>query len=518
MLNEERIRDDILLLGLFFITVFTRVPFRSRLLYHWDSVQFALALGKYDITVHQPHPPGYFLYVMIGRFINLFIKDANNTFIFISILFSGLAVVTIFYFGKEIFDKKIGILAAAIAIASPNMWFHGEVALTYIVEAFFSTFVALLCWRTLKGDHKYVWFSAIAIGIAGGVRQNTMVFLLPLWLFSVKGVPIRKVLLSLGLLGIICLLWFVPMIWMTGGWGAYHGAFKQLWLFNTGLVSVFEKGWGSFKMFSSALYNFVVYGLGAGIFILCVAAFSLIRYKRLGSLDIEKVFFFSLWIMPSVLFYLLIFIHPANPGYVLIFLPALFIVTSVSIEYVSDDLKRFIKRDFSKLIALTIIIVNIYLFFFSRYPVSYREIRDHDRNLSIMLEGIKTFNPKTTAIFAEPYVFYGFRHIMYYLPEYRVYLINVRISSTGERMKTFWGSINKEPFRSEEITLPGHIKTFIVPTFSDIRDRVSKARGESITTLSNGIFIASGHFGLIKEFFPELKINIQNSTYDLNLE
>jgi hypothetical protein len=33
---------------------------------------------------------------------------------------------------KQIFDKKIGIFAAAIAITSPNMWFHGEVAFTYI--------------------------------------------------------------------------------------------------------------------------------------------------------------------------------------------------------------------------------------------------------------------------------------------------------------------------------------------------------------------------------------------------
>ncbi len=166
-----------------------------------DSVQFALALEKYDITVHQPHPPGYFLYVMLGRLVNFFIKDANSTFIFISILFSGLAVVTIYYLGKEIFDKKTGVIAALIALTSPNLWFHGEVALTYVVEAFFSSFVALLCWRILKGEHKYLWLSVIALGIAGGIRQNTIVFLLPLWLFSVKGVPLRKIIASLGLLG-----------------------------------------------------------------------------------------------------------------------------------------------------------------------------------------------------------------------------------------------------------------------------------------------------------------------------
>jgi len=93
----------------------------------------------------------------------------------------------------------------------------------------------------LKGDHKYVWLSAIALGIAGGIRQNTIVFLFPLWLFSVRGVPVRKIILSLGLLGIVFLLWFVPMVWMTGGLNAYRGALGELWLFNTGYVSVFVK-------------------------------------------------------------------------------------------------------------------------------------------------------------------------------------------------------------------------------------------------------------------------------------
>ena len=517
MLNEDKIRDYVFLLGLFFITVFTRVPFGSRLLYHWDSIQFALALKKYDITLHQPHPPGYFFYVMLGRLLNLLINDANTVFVSISVIFSGLAVAAIYHLGKEIFDKNIGVIAAAIALTSPNLWFHGEVALTYIVEAFLSTIVALLCWRVLKGEHKYIWLSAVALGIAGGIRQNTIVFLLPLWLFSIRKVPIRYIAASLGLLGIVCLLWFVPMVWMTGGLNAYRGALEELWLFNTGHVSVFEKGWATFKIFSSSLFKFIIYSIGVGVVILCFAAYSLIRHSQLRSLDRNKVFFFFLWMFPAAFFYLTIFIHPANPGYVLIFLPALFILTSVSIGSISDDLRRFMKRDFSKLIALTIMIMSIYLFFFSRYPVSYREVRDHDRNLSIMLDGIKTFNPENTAIFAEPYIFYGFRHIMYYLPEYRVYLIHARISPTGERMKTFW-AINRETFRSEDITVPGNFKNFIVPTFSDIRDRVSKTRGESITTLSNGIFIASGHFGLIKECFPELKINIQNDTFDQNLK
>ena len=52
--------------GLSILTVLSRLPYRARMLYNWDSVQFALALGEYDVVKHQPHPPGYILYVALG--------------------------------------------------------------------------------------------------------------------------------------------------------------------------------------------------------------------------------------------------------------------------------------------------------------------------------------------------------------------------------------------------------------------------------------------------------------------
>jgi len=499
--------DNIYLPSLFFlITVISRVPFTSAYLYHMDSVQYALALEEYNITVHQPHPPGYFLYIMLGRFLNLFIQDANSTFIVISVFFSGLTVVAVYYLGKEIFNKKAGIMAAVIAMTSPNLWFHGEVALTNVAEAFFSAFVALLCWRIYKGKHEYIWLSVLALAIAGGIRQNTMIFLFPLWLFSVKGVPIRKTAVSLGLLITCCLFWFVPMVYMTGGWHAYREAFRELWLFNTGNVSVFEKGWTTFRIFSSCLARFTVYGVGGGIFVLILAAYSLVRKKRIKSLDKTKAAFFSLWILPSFFFFLLIFIHPSNPGYVLVFMPALFILTALSIDFISADLQQIIRRDISVFIAVSVIIVNLFMFFFSSYLTSYREIRTHDRNLSIMFDGIKKYDPSKAAVFILPYSFYGYRHIMYYLSHYRVYQVDVRVAPTGEVRKTFWGE-NKKTFLSETIILPERFDTFIMPLIAEDKERVSGIKGVSIEQLKPvDMYLAHGDISLIKDIYPELRI------------
>src|SRR5690242_20454093 len=58
--------DVTLALGLAVVTLLSRWPYRARMLYNWDAVQFALALREFDIAKHQPHPPGYLLYVALG--------------------------------------------------------------------------------------------------------------------------------------------------------------------------------------------------------------------------------------------------------------------------------------------------------------------------------------------------------------------------------------------------------------------------------------------------------------------
>src|SRR6476661_4332171 len=72
--------------------VLTRILFRSHYLYDIDSVNFALALDHFDPAVHQPHPPGYFLYVWLGRLANTIFQDANTALVAISIAASAGAV------------------------------------------------------------------------------------------------------------------------------------------------------------------------------------------------------------------------------------------------------------------------------------------------------------------------------------------------------------------------------------------------------------------------------------------
>lgn len=474
-----------------------------------DSVQFALALNNYNVTVHQPHPPGYFLYVMLGRLVHFFVADANTVYVSISIFFSGLTVVMVYLLGKELFGLKTGLTAALLAVTSPNLWFHGEVALTYALEAFFSVSAAFLCWKIYKGQQRHIWLSAVVLGVAGGIRQDTVVFLFPMWLFSVKGLPPKKIISALGLMAAVCLAWFVPMLWMTGGWGAYMAAFRELWLFNTGHVSVFDRGWQSFKIFSSAVFNFIFYGIGAGMFVLCLAAYSVLRGGKAGLFLGGKSLFFILWLLPPTLFYLLVFIHPANPGYVLIMLPALFILTAEAVYFLSGHLRPLVRRELAIPLMIILLAVNLFIFFFTTYPVSYPAIRAHDRDLKVMLQSLSRYDPSRTAFFVGPYIFFGYRQIMYYLPTYRVYQVDVREAPTGQMRKTFWG-VGRETFLDADVTIPGNIRTFVATLVCGDSKKAEGIRGVTVRKIKGThIFLASGRISEVARIYPGFRFRLE---------
>jgi hypothetical protein len=487
---------------LFLLTVFSRFPFTSKYLYHMDSGHFALALDQYNLVLHQPHPPGYFLYVMVGRLLHLFVADVNTVLVLISILFSGLTVVAVYYLGKEMFDEGTGTCAALLALASPNFWFHGEVALTYAIDAFFSAFIGLLCWRMLQGRREYLWFSVVILAVAGGFRQNAPLFLFPLWLISVRKEPFRRIVCALALCGIVSLAWFVPMVSMTGGTGAYREAFRELWLFNTGHNSVFEKGLPYLKVNAEVLFIFFCYTLGALIPPMVLAIYAVARKGKLSIRAGRKTYFFVCWILPSLLFYLLVFIS-GNPGYVLILLPPLVILASRALSYLGSELQRSTGKDLRHTLTGVVIVINVGIFLFAPVPVSQAEISAHDSGVESVRQNLGTFNPATTLLFAEANALYSYRHLMVYLPDFTVYQVDVRTSHTGESRKQFGGAHGKT-FISGKIFPPAGVVSFAALVEDETGRPSAVPTGLSVTKAAPQVSLVSGPIDRVCELYPQL--------------
>jgi hypothetical protein len=494
-------------LVLFLATVVSRLPFASTLLYHWDSAHFALALHHYDIRGHQPHPPGYFLYVILGRVAHLLIQDANTAYVALSIVFSGFTVVVVYFLGAELFDKKTGWIAAVLIMTSANFWFHGEVALTYAPEAFFSAAVAFLCWKVYRGEYEYIRLSAFALGIAGGLRQNTIVFLLPLWLFSIRKVDLGKIVISFMVLGVTCLMWFVPMITMTGGWTVYREALREYWVYVIGHTSVMERGLSRFTYFFTVFFQAVFYGIGAGVCVLGLAAYSLVRHRRLPSVDRAKFLFFVFWLTPSVLFFLFKHMSPANLGYVLICMPALAVLSAASTMYLAKDLREMTNKDLLLPIVAILVMCNLFLFFIAKGPTSLAAIRGHDRDLSVILESVKKLDPETTVIFADCSLV-GSRHIMFYAPEFITYTVDVGRSARGELRDTFWGT-GGVTHVTPDIVLPQRITRFAALIMPADEKGPRPVEGVTFTKLLPYVYLASGPVELIGDVYPEYKDNYE---------
>ncbi len=341
--DAQKFRLDFLIsliLGL--LVVITRLPFTSKFLYEWDSVNYSLAFENYNILQQQPHPPGYLLYVALGKAVNYIFNDPNTSLIFLSVLFSVLSVVLVYFMAKDIFSRKIGIISALLLIFNPFIWFYGEIASIYIFEAFFSILIAYSSYKLFKGDEKFIYISALVLGLSGGFRTDILEFMLPLWIFCIWSarVPYTKIFKGLLAFAVAVSLWLLPAVILTGSLESYihilrytseaasytsliFGASIGQQILNTGVCIIWS------------LVGLTLIGILITVLFLTYHRENL-KFKVISYLKKPLNIFFLLWIIPSFLFYL--FIYIVKPGYLLTVIPAAMIILSYIIIHISSDI------------------------------------------------------------------------------------------------------------------------------------------------------------------------------------
>lgn len=428
--------------SLFVAAVLTRIPFRSQMLYHWDSVNFALATERYDLTLSQPHAPGYLLYVLAGRALTALTQDPNAAYVWISVLFSGLAVVALYLLGRDLFGQRVGVAAALLGLTSPAVWFHGEVALTYVVEAALVTLFAFACYRLMCFPSlRWALAAALLLGIAGGVRQTTLALMLPLWLVALWRATWRVRFLSAAMLLVVILAWLVPTIALAGGLDIYLATSRDV---SGRVLEMFDEGdSGGVLAAAGRVGLYLFYGLlGGGLAGLGWMAVEAIRSIRVAPtalrslLQEARVQMLAAWLVPSLLLWAPL---ARAPGHVFVFLPALILLAGLGLVRWAGDLSGVRGRasEIGRLAAeswlLATVVVTNAIFFLAAPPMLFGSSQAQlrrvafsipDRNalvarevsLATRIGYIRThFSPETTAILASGV---DFRHPDYYLPEY----------------------------------------------------------------------------------------------------
>jgi hypothetical protein len=393
------------------VVALTRFLFRSHVLYDLDSVNFALGMQRFDPRVYQAHPPGYFLYICLGRLFHTLLHNANLALVVLSIAASCGLVILIYQMALEWFGPMAARFAGLLFLLSPLAWFHGTVALTYSVGAFFSALLGYFSWRVYCGNWGFIVPSSIVLGITAGIRPSSLLFLAPLFLFSLRYAPPKRRFLGLGAVVLTVAAWFLPMIASSGGFKVYFDALFSLWQLVPSKSTVFNSSPGT----SIARACTIVF-----IYFLVFGAASLAplgaRFHTVPT-DPRKKLFTLVWIVPALCFFTFIFLKFVNSGYLLLLsAPGCIWLGFWSSEWYENSAWR---RPFKLAVIGFCAVANVLIFLLSPLYCSYRSVRRFEAELhSIQTTLPQLASARDTLIVGFDSHFLGYRHAGYYLPEY----------------------------------------------------------------------------------------------------
>ena len=411
-----------------------RIPFRSQFAYHWDSAQFVLAIREYDIRLSQPHAPGYFLYILLGRLVNGFLGDPHASLIWISVVFGSALPAVVYLLATAMFGRKAGVTAGLLTLTSPQVWFHSCVALTYCVDSFLVCTVVLVLWRAMErgGEWKDAVLVGVLLAVAGGVRPQSVPMLGPLVVFvfwRFKNARVGKLILT-AVVTVGCgILWLAPMVQTSGGLKTYLEIVRLHTAANAS-ATFLGGGWDALLKNVANVTGFCWNGLWLGAVVLVGAL--LYRMFRMSS-ERKRVWenryrlqlaVLAFWIVPMMAFGVVVG-FTKQPGYVLSYLPGWFLLIG---EIVASLQSKWIRATVIAVICTGNVVA------FADWPPAWdgiflgmartaREIAEHDAQLLQITRAIRqAYSPQNIVVcFSEEYYLCGLRHFQLYLPEYDQY-------------------------------------------------------------------------------------------------
>lgn len=339
----SRSLDRLVPAGLFAAAVAVYVAAAARWPTEWDSVSLVFGVDAFDVTQASPHAPGYWLYVAAGRLVRALTPLGTTDSLLLSSALAAAATVAMAYVvGRSIGGRWLGGAAAAVLLTSPFMAFYGSSIATYPFDALAGLVLVYLAWRATPGS----WHgpaAAAALGLAGGIRQSSVLLLAPVAVVAVvrslRRAPSPGRLVAAcaaaGAAGLA--VWMVPMGFeQPGGLAAVQEAGARIWREAVTVSSPFYGAPGEGVRYNIGQATGYTVAAVALLLPACVAAMVLARRGRaraarlqadLGERSttprsrLQPPLLLAIAAVPPFAFVTLL--HFGKAGYVLSYLPAL---------------------------------------------------------------------------------------------------------------------------------------------------------------------------------------------------
>jgi len=319
---------------------------RSPGLDEYDSVQFALGIGEFNLWKHQPHPPGYPLFIFFSWLpVRLLGWSPVFSLEFLSCAGGALFVAAWFCIIRLQFGERFAWLLAGTLAITPVVWMTSTRALTDSLAAgFLST--QLLCSLLFRerGGIKQLIAAALFGAAAVGVRPQllpvaSLILITPLFR---QRAAAKLWIAGAAIFTLACLLWLVPT-WYTqailagpvSGWRSYPSQLYSQWLWRFSQPGVFV-GSSHFTLLrfatQLALHILGWFGIGLGFlwspFTLIagtlLAACSLIVYTARFD-DRDRDFWRTHWLWALVQVVIVFCFLPADQRYYVVIMPLLLV-------------------------------------------------------------------------------------------------------------------------------------------------------------------------------------------------
>src|ERR1041384_6260763 len=107
----------------FAVVALTRILLASRSLWDWDEALFSYAVIDYDVAQHHPHPPGFPLYIVLARFVRLFVGSEFRALQIVCVAGAIALFPLMLALGREMrMPFATAFASASLLVFFPNVW------------------------------------------------------------------------------------------------------------------------------------------------------------------------------------------------------------------------------------------------------------------------------------------------------------------------------------------------------------------------------------------------------------
>src|SRR5438132_823904 len=190
----------------------------------WENDEFLFAEGvrRFDPSSYHPHPPGYPLYIFIGKICNGIVHDPWHALVIVSVIAAPIGFIALARaFRRWIVDPDLAVAGALLFYFSASMLVHGTLALSDGVSIAFLALALLAISHLGDAEHER---GAMAVGLwssaAIGCRPQLLIPMIPMLVVAFAQMRTnRQRVASVVTFGFVSAMWFLPLMDAAGGWG-----------------------------------------------------------------------------------------------------------------------------------------------------------------------------------------------------------------------------------------------------------------------------------------------------------